>query len=49
MIGNKVADRITRSSRNKVQKEDDRIMEKTHEIYIPPDKREQMIRDLKLF
>ena len=49
MIGNKVADRITRSSRNKVQKEDDRIMEETQEIYIPPEKREQITRDLKLF
>ena len=29
MIGNKIADRITRSSRNKAQKEDDRIMEET--------------------
>ena len=27
MIGNKVADRITKSSRNKAQKENDRIME----------------------
>ena len=49
MIGNKVADRITRSSRNKAQKEDDRNMEETQEIYIPPQKREQIIRDLKLF
>ena len=49
MIGNKVADRITRSSRNKVQKEDDRIMEETQELIIPPEKREQIIRDLKLF
>ena len=49
MIGNKVAERITRSSRNKVQKEDDRIMEETQEIYIPPKEREQIIRDLKLF
>ena len=49
MIGNKVANRITRSSINKVQKEDDRIMEETQEIYIPPDKREQIIRYLKLF
>ena len=48
MIGNKVADRIT-SSRNKAQKENDRIMEETQEIYIPPGKREQIIRDLKLF
>ena len=49
MIGNKVADRITKSSRNKSQKEDDRIMEETQEILIPPEKREQIIRDLKLF
>ena len=27
MIGNKIADRITKSTRNKAQKEDDRIME----------------------
>ena len=49
MIGNKVADRITKSSRNKAQKEDDRIMEETQEILIPPEKREQIIKDLKLF
>ena len=48
MIGNKEADRITRSSRNKAQKEDDRIKEETQEIYIPPEKREELIRDLKL-
>ena len=49
MIGNKVADRITKSSRNKEQKENDRIMEETQEIYISPEKREQIVRDLKLF
>ena len=49
MIGNKVADRITKSSRNKAQKEDGRIMEETQEILIPPEKREQIIIDLKLF
>ena len=49
MIGNKIADRITKSSRNKAQKEDDRIMEETQEILFPPSKREQIIRDLKLF
>ena len=48
MIGNKIADRITKSSRNKAQKEDDRIMEVTQELIIPPEKREQIIRDLKL-
>ena len=49
MIGNKIADRITKSTRNKEQKADDRIMEETQEIIIPPEKREQIIKDLKLF
>ena len=49
MIGNKLADRMTKSTRNKAQKEDDRIVEETQEIIIPPEKREQIIRDLKLF
>ena len=48
LIGNKIADRMTKSARNKEQKEDDRIMEETQEIIIPPEKREQIIRDLKL-
>ena len=39
MIGNKIADRITRNFRNKTQKEDDRIMEETQELIIPPEKR----------
>ena len=49
LIGNKIADRITKSTINKAQKEDDRIMEETQEIVIPPEKIEQIIRDLKLF
>ena len=49
LIGNKIADRINKSTRNKVQKEDDRIMEETQEILIPPEKREYIIKDLKLF
>ena len=36
LIGNKIADRITKSTRNKAQKEDDRIMEETQELIIPP-------------
>ena len=48
LIGYKIAD-STKSTRNKAQKEDDRIMEETQEIIIPPEKREQIIRDLKLF
>ena len=46
LIGNKIADRITKSTGNKEQKEDDRIMEETQELIIPPEKREQIIRDL---
>ena len=49
LIGNKIADRITKSPRNKARKEDDRTMEETQEILIPPEKREQIIKDLKLF
>ena len=49
MIGNKIADRITTISRNKDQKEDDRIMKETQELIILPEKREQIIKDLKLF
>ena len=44
LIGNKVADRITKSTRNKAQKENDRIMEETQEILIPPEKREQRFK-----
>ena len=36
LIGNKIANRITKSSRNKKRKEDDRIMEETQELIIPP-------------
>ena len=49
LIGNKIADRITKSARNKEQKELEIIMEEIQEIIIPPEKREQIIRDLKLF
>ena len=49
LIGNKIADKITKSTRNKEQKENDRIMEETQELIIPPEKGEQMIKELKLF
>ena len=39
LIGNKIANRITKSTRNKAQKEDDRITEETQEILIPPEKK----------
>ena len=47
--GDLIGNRITKTARNKEQKEDDRIMEETQEVIIPPEKREQIIRDLKLF
>ena len=47
MIGDKIADRITKKPRSKMQKEDDRIIEQTQEIIIPPEKRQQIIKDLK--
>ena len=37
LIGSKIADRITKSTGNKDQKEDDRIMEETQELIIPPE------------
>ena len=39
LIGNIIADRITKSTRNKEQKEDDRIMEETQGLIIPPEKK----------
>ena len=35
--------------RNKKEKDETKIMEETQEIYIPPEKRKQIIKDLKLF
>ena len=35
--------------RSKKEKDETNIMEKTQEIYIPPEKRKQIIKDLKLF
>ena len=40
LIGNKIADKITSIDKPK---------EKPEEIYIPPEKRQQIIDDLKLF
>ena len=49
LIGNKIAGGITKSARNKEQQKNDRIMEETQEIIISPEKREQIVKDLKLF
>ena len=47
LVGNKIADKIT--LRSKKEKGETNIMEETQEIYIPPEKRKQIIKDLKLF
>ena len=51
LVGNKIADKITSvgKPRSKKEKDEMNIMEETQEIYIPPEKRKQIIKDLKLF
>ena len=52
LVGNKIADKITsagKPKRTKKEKDEDNIMEETQEIFIPPEKRKQIIKDLKLF
>ena len=49
LIGNKIADKITLigKSKNKQKEKKDEINE-TEEFYIPPEKRQQTIDDLRL-
>ena len=51
LIGNKIADKITSMGkpRSMQEKDNENIMEETQEFYIPPEKRKQIIKDLKLF
>ena len=44
LIGNKIADKITSVGKTRSKEEDER-----QEIYIPPEKRQQIIDDLRLF
>ena len=46
LIGNRIADKITSTGKSK---EKEKPKEKPEEIYIPPEKRQQIIDDLKLF
>ena len=46
LIGNKIADQITFIGK---PKEKPKTKEKPEEIYIPPEKRQQIIDDLRLF
>ena len=45
LIGNKIADKITSIGKSKEKEQTN----KPKEIYIPPEKRQQIIDDLKLF
>ena len=45
LIGNKIADKITSIGKSKEKEK----TKKAEEIYIPPEKRQQIIDDLKLF
>ena len=51
LVGNKIADKITSMGkpRSKKEKHETNIMEETQEIYFPPEKRKQIIKDLKLY
>ena len=48
LIGNKIADKITSIGKPK-EKEKTKETKETEEIYIPPEKRQQIIDDLRLF
>ena len=45
LIGNKIADKITSIGKSK---EKEKLKEKPEEIYIPPEKRQQIIDDFKI-
>ena len=60
LVGKIIADKITSMGRSKElgpavkprskrENDETNIMEETQEIYIPPEKRKQIIKDLKLF
>ena len=51
LIRNKIADKITSlgKSKNKKGKDEMNVMEETKQIYNPPEKRQQIINDLRLF
>ena len=52
LVGSKTVGKITsvgKPKRSKKEKDEDNIMEETQEIYISPEKRNQIIKDLKLF
>ena len=51
LIGNKIADKITSAGKSKNKQKKDKMneMNETEAIYIPPEKNQQIINDLRLF
>ena len=51
LTANKIADKITSvgKSKSKQKKDERKEMNQTEEIYIPPEKRQKIINDLRLF
>ena len=51
LIGNKKANKITLAGKSKSKQKKDEMneMNETEEIYIPPEKRQRIINDLRLF
>ena len=49
LIGNKVADKITLLGKTKIKEKEEKEEKETEEIYIPPEKRQEIIDDLRLF
>ena len=48
LIGNKIADKITSVGKTKIKEKKDETNTR-QKIYIPPEKRQQIIDDLRLF
>ena len=49
LIGNEIADKITSVGKSKEKEKEKEKTNTPEEIYIPPEKRQQIIDDLKLF
>ena len=49
LIENKIADKITSIAKTKQKEKEKENTNKPEEIYIPPEKRQQIIDDLRLF
>ena len=49
LIRNKIADKVTSLGKTKSKEKDRQTFHQRHEIYIPPEKRLQIIDDLRLF